>query len=186
MEHFYEKLEGWFNYPNLYSKLAQTIPDRGIFIEVGVWKGKSLAYFIVESINNNKNLNIYAVDTWKGSPEHTNYDCIINNTLFEEFTSNMISVADKFKSLQMSSEEASKTFQDNSIDAIFIDAAHEYEAIKNDLEFWYPKVKSGGYFCGHDYDDNWPGVIKAVDDFFKNKSIEKIQFSEKSWITKKI
>ena len=185
MEHFYKKLEGWFTFPKLYSELVQVLPEGGTFVEVGVWKGKSLAYFIVEAIKHNKNLNIYAVDTWKGSPEHKDDNCIVNNTLFEEFITNMTPVIDKFKSLKMTSEEASKLFKNNSIDGIFIDAAHEYEDVKKDLECWYPKIKSGGYFSGHDYDTLWPGVINAVDEFFKNKPNEIIGFSENSWIAKK-
>ena len=32
-------------------------------------------------------------------------------------------------------------FEDNSIDAIYIDGDHSYEGVKNDLELYYPKVK---------------------------------------------
>jgi hypothetical protein len=185
MEHFYEKLEGWFTFPKLYSELAQILPENGTFVEVGVWKGKSLAYFIVEAIKYNKNLNIYAVDTWKGSEEHKDKKSIIDDTLFQEFITNMAPVAGKFKPLQMTSEEDSKTFEDNSIDGIFIDATHEYEAVKKDLELWYPKVKSGGYFCGHDYTAGWPGVVQAVNEFFQNKPNEIIGFGEMSWAARK-
>jgi hypothetical protein len=87
----------------------------------------------------------------------------------------------------MTSKEASQLFADNSIDGIFIDAAHEYEAVKEDLELWYPKVKSGGYFCGHDYSHGWPGVIKAVDEFFANKPNELIMGGfEMSWAARKL
>lgn len=185
MEHFYQNLEGWFTFPNLYSQLVQVLPEGATFVEVGVWKGKSLAYFIVEAVNNNKNLNIYAVDTWKGSEEHKDETCIVNDTLFEEFSTNMVLVNDKYKPLRMTSEEASKTFADNSIDAIFIDASHEYEDVKNDLILWYPKVKSGGYFCGHDYSAGWPGVVRAVNEFFENKPGEIIGFGELSWAARK-
>ena len=36
-------------------------------------------------------------------------------------------------------------------DAIYIDANHTYEAAKQDIELWYPKVRKGGMICGHDY-----------------------------------
>jgi hypothetical protein len=186
MEHFYEKIDGWFTFPNLYSQLVRVLPEKGTFVEVGVWKGRSLAYFIVEAINANKNFNIYAVDTWEGSPEHKSDNAIINNTLFEEFTDNLTSVKDKFKALQMTSKQASELFKNESIDGIFIDAAHEYEAVKEDLELWYPKVKSGGYFCGHDYSAGWPGVVQAVNEFFVNKPNELIIAGpELSWAARK-
>jgi len=185
MDHFYEKLEGWFTFPNLYSQLAQVLPENGTFVEVGVWKGKSLAYFIVECINKNKNLNIYAVDTWKGSEEHKQDNCVIQDTLFEEFKNNMIEVNSYFKPLKMTSLEASMQFKNNSIDGIFIDASHEYEDVLNDLKAWYPKVKSGGYFCGHDYSGGWPGVVQAVNEFFTDKPGEILGFAELSWAARK-
>ena len=86
LEHFYQNLEGWFTFPNLYNILVEHIPQNGKFVEVGVWKGKSLSYFIVENINKNKNITTYAVDTWEGSPEHIEESAIINKTLYEEFS----------------------------------------------------------------------------------------------------
>ena len=47
-------------------------------------------------------------------------------------------------------ENAAKLFQDNSLDFVYIDSAHDYEHTKEDLETWYPKVKKGGLFCGDD------------------------------------
>jgi len=187
LEHFYQNLQGWFTFPNLYSMLVEHIPENGKFVEVGVWKGKSLSYFIVENINKNKNITTYAVDTWEGSPEHTEESAIINKTLYEEFISNMSPVADKFMSMHMTSEQASKRFEDNSLDGVFIDAQHEYEPVKQDLELWWPKVKIGGFFCGHDYDPSsmgWPGVAKAVNEFVQINKLT-IFAQEFSWMVKK-
>lgn len=64
------------------------------------------------------------------------------------------------------STDAAKTFNDHSIDFIFIDADHSYEGVKNDLEVWYSKVRPGGILSGDDY-DNFPGVTRAVDEFFQ-------------------
>ena len=54
---------------------------------------------------------------------------------------------------------------DNSFDFIFIDADHSYEAVSQDLKAWYPKVRPGGLFCGHDF--RWDGVAKAVNEFME-------------------
>ena len=59
---------------------------------------------------------------------------------------------------------ASTQFDDASIDAIYIDGDHRYEAVKNDIKAWLPKVKPGGIVAGHDY--GWDGVKKAVDEIF--------------------
>lgn len=62
------------------------------------------------------------------------------------------------------------------IDFLFIDGCHSYEAVKADIEGWYPHVRDGGVILGHDYRTKssgldgfiweFPGVAKAVNEFF--------------------
>ncbi len=52
--------------------------------------------------------------------------------------------------LKMDSAEAAKHFEDNSIDMVFIDGAHDKESVLRDLNAWYPKCKK--ILCGHDFD----------------------------------
>jgi predicted O-methyltransferase YrrM len=47
------------------------------------------------------------------------------------------------------SHEIGRTF-DLSIDFLFIDADHSYEAVKADWNGWFPKVRKGGYIALHD------------------------------------
>jgi predicted O-methyltransferase YrrM len=68
--------------------------------------------------------------------------------------------------LQMDSWEAAGKVVDEQLDAVFIDAAHDYESVKGDLERWVPKVRKGGIVCGHDYTKGWPGVVNAVNERF--------------------
>jgi predicted O-methyltransferase YrrM len=64
----------------------------------------------------------------------------------------------------MTTNEAVKLFEDDSLDAVFIDADHSYEAVKLDIQNWMPKVRKGGILAGHDYTYSWPGVVRAVDE----------------------
>ncbi len=68
--------------------------------------------------------------------------------------------------IRLSSMDAAKLFQDNELDFVFIDADHTYEAAKEDIAAWYRKVRSGGIIGGDDYATTWPGVPKAVNEFF--------------------
>lgn len=79
---------------------------------------------------------------------------------------------DNTKLIVMDSLAAAKTFQDQSLDLVFIDADHSYEGVKADIHAWAPKVRQGGILAGHDYDQpDFPGVKKAVDEFC-NPNIE--------------
>ena len=49
------------------------------------------------------------------------------------------------------SYNAHKKFPDGYFDFVYVDAGHTYAEVKQDLEDWYPKVKKGGLFAGHDY-----------------------------------
>jgi predicted O-methyltransferase YrrM len=185
MNHFYQKIEGWFDFPNLYSFVVSKSNDNSKFVEIGSWLGKSAAYMAVEICNSEKNISFYCVDTWKGSEEHSSDDLIIQDKLYESFLTNVSLAKDYITPVRLSSKEASQKFEDESLDFIFIDAGHSYEDVYEDLRCWFPKLKNGGFFAGHDYSAAWPGVIKAVQEWaIENKFI--ISLVEQScWLMKK-
>jgi hypothetical protein len=43
--------------------------------------------------------------------------------------------------------------KDESLDFIYIDARHDYAGVSEDLTLYWPKLKRGGVFAGHDYLD---------------------------------
>ena len=51
---------------------------------------------------------------------------------------------------------------DGTFDLIFVDGDRTYDAVKKDLELYWPKVKSGGILVGHGYTVQFPEVIQAV------------------------
>ena len=164
--------EPWFSYPNLYTQFVNETPSGGTIVEVGSWKGKSTAYLGVEVINSGKDIKVYAVDTWLGSPNedvHQNDPAVVSGTLFDLFVNNMEPINNQKKiiwPMRSDSTEASKEFEDGSVDCIFIDASHDYENVKKDITTYLPKVKSGGILAGHDW--SWHGVGKAVTELIPN------------------
>lgn len=59
---------------------------------------------------------------------------------------------------------------DESLDCVFVDGDHSYEAVSKDLPFWWKKVRSGGQLLGDDY---WmTGVAKAVDEFARDNNLQ--------------
>jgi predicted O-methyltransferase YrrM len=68
--------------------------------------------------------------------------------------------------IEATTADASTLVPDGSLDFVFIDADHGYEAVADDINRWAPKVRSGGWVGGHDYSKKFPGVIKAADRAF--------------------
>jgi hypothetical protein len=170
MEHFFDRIQGWFDYQKMYGIILDSCPDEGFsFVEVGVWKGRSLAFFAVESVRRRKTGRIFAVDHWIGSAEHRKGGFFheplldVKDGLFNRFLRNMEPVAHLVEVVRKPSLEAAEGFGDASVDAVFIDASHDYRSVFADLGAWTPKVRAGGILAGHDYD--WPGVREAVAEF---------------------
>ena len=182
MKHFFNSIHGWFSFETLYRDVVTRF-DNAKFVEVGTWMGRSAAYMAVEIKNSNKNIKFYCVDTWKGSVEHTNVLEVKNDVLYETFLQNIDSVKDIIEPIRMLSTEASQQFSNESLDFIFIDASHDYDNVKADIHAWYPKLKVGGVFGGHDYHRGWPGVRKAVDEFAKLNNLPIDKSVCNSWFT---
>jgi hypothetical protein len=92
------------------------------------------------------------------------------------------------KIIKMKSVEASKLYDNEYFDWIYIDADHSYEGVKDDIVNWWPKLKKGGLLSGHDYNpsENDPnfkmyGVKKAVDEIFGDKIKLTDEVNYKSW-----
>lgn len=174
MEHFYLQTnsESWFSFPNFYSYIVNKFPDNSTFVEVGAWKGRSACYMAVEIINSGKNIDFYCVDTWEYVETSSEIGKDEFNNLFEIFQENIKPVSSHIKTIKSLSWDGAKHFEDNSVDFVFIDAAHDYESVMKDIQAWYPKVKQGGIISGHDYRVG-NGVYEAVNEFFKEATILK-------------
>lgn len=80
------------------------------------------------------------------------------------------------KMIRAPSVEAAKQVPDGSLDWVFIDANHAYGPVLADMDAWFPKLRSGGLFSGHDYghDTRWPHwceVKPAVDRWMQEHNI---------------
>lgn len=163
--------EDWFDSPNVYKMLVENCRDDGKIVELGAWKGKSSAFLVVEAYNKSPKIEIHIVDTWGGNPFDGSQDQ--STDLYNKFISNMSLLARPYQAHRMKTNEAVGLFKDESLDAVFIDADHSYEAVKLDIQNWMPKVRKGGILAGHDYNSAWMGVVRAVDEIFPEaKKIE--------------
>jgi hypothetical protein len=143
----------------------------GVGVEVGVWKGE-FSDFLLEKWKGEK---LYSVDPWKNfAPNEYVDELNIKQKEFDKMSEDVKLLLSKYRSrsqiIRDVSANAALSFLNNSLDFVYLDARHHYEGVKEDIESWFPKVKSKGIFCGHDYvnaviGETHFGVKKAVDEF---------------------
>lgn len=134
----------------------------GIGIEVGVAFGH-FSDFIISTANFQK---FYSIDPWhnvsadtldvEGKPFALDYQEHVYKSVVDLLSKH----GDKSEIIRDFSYEASKRFEDDTIDFIYIDGSHKKEDVEKDLKAWYPKLKMGGLCAGHDYLD---GVLICKD-----------------------
>jgi hypothetical protein len=122
---------------------------KGKGAEVGTFKGEFSRDIIRRWFG-----TLYMIDVWRALGEE--YEDASNHKYFSEGVygdamRNIEGFEDQAIMIRASSEIAANMFEDESLDFVYIDANHAYDFVVQDIDLWYPKVKKGGYLCGHDY-----------------------------------
>jgi hypothetical protein len=171
---------GWAGY--YYGVFSQVIKDNNFKIcaEVGIGYG-----FHAKEILENTNIEkLFLIDPMCYYPNDAFANDVVKYGGFELLVNNIKKHLNEYNDRYIWFRQPSITITneqipDESLDAIFIDADHSYEAVTKDLDFWWKKLRIGGWLLGDDYNSCHPGTTKAVDEFSIKKNI-KLEFLYKS------
>lgn len=158
MANKYMNVAGWTDAGmfDVYDEILKLIPDGGIFVEVGCWKGRSSIYLLERLHELKKNISIWFVDTFTGCEYGKGGQ--IGKSL-DEFESNIVAAGfpknTNWKAVAMDSIEASTMFE--KVFAVFLDGNHESTYVRNELLAWKDKCE---IVSGHDYLD--PPIRRIV------------------------
>jgi len=178
LDHYYQNIHGWFTFPNLYGSAVKGF-DNAVFVEVGSWLGKSSVFMGVEIINSGKRIRMDCVDIWQMTPDYQQYD-LGGKDLYDLFLQNILPVKSVVRPVKKTSVAAAATYQQESVDFIFIDGSHHFQDVRDDLRAWWPKLKPGGFFAGHDY-TNSAEVRSAVDEWLCLNNLALTYNNEQCW-----
>lgn len=114
----------------------------------------------------------YAVDPWEPVENSAeSYEEWDFSAIYREFENNIAGdIAKRTEVMKMKSLSAVKFV--SSVDMVFIDAAHDYENCRADIEAWLPKCRV--VISGHDYSERWQGVMKAVDELVPDRKLDRV------------
>jgi hypothetical protein len=149
MEHFYQNIHGWFDYHDLYLRALNDAPTDSHFVEVGIYQGRSAAFMAVEIANGGKNIKFDCVDPWDG---RTGSIGSYAGAGLQGFIDRMGPAEGYYKAITGLSPEISNQYADDSLFFVFLDGEHGYEIVQREIAAWLPKIKSGGYLAGHDFE----------------------------------
>ncbi len=169
-----DDIQGWFDFQNIYDRMAAEVPDGGTIIELGVWKGKSLIYLAKAVQKTSKEVLIVGVDNFKHA-DWDGYSTIQRidrekgeaRSVLQQCRDNLsaFGVADCVRIIESDSIKAANYFPDETVDFLFVDDTHTHEHIKREIAAWLPKMKKPTWMAGHDYPG---GIADGVSYHFPN------------------
>lgn len=156
--------------------LAALIDELGL--KNGAELGVSSGAFSDFLLSNSKLEKLYSIDAWSGDEKETKsvFKRRARTKLdecFEEAKQRLSKHGERSQIIKSTTFDAVKKFSDGALDFIYIDASHRFSGVSLDLIDWFPKIRNGGLFAGHDY---WScyrcEVMEAVNGFFvENKLV---------------
>lgn len=168
---------GWAK--NYYGVFSQVINENNYknIAEVGIGYGTHAKYILKTTQID----RLYLIDPTKYYPNDCFAEGIMStvpivpgnnfNELYGLINEYLDEYRDKYtwfrtESLSITNDQ----IKDESLDCIFIDGDHTYDAVLADLAFWWKKLRVGGQILGDDY---WmQSVSSAVKEFAKQRGLK--------------
>lgn len=104
-------------------------------VELGVWKGQT-AGFLAKAMRLNNGM-CYGVDVGEYKEEALAHI-------------ERLGLSRWFTYVQGDSAEVGRNWDRGRINFVFVDASHDYDHVKADVEAWWPLLRIGGYMVIHD------------------------------------
>ncbi len=130
---------------------------RGPIIEVGTLLGLTTTEMALVKKNGQQ---IIAVDNFCWNPWGLTPD--VHHALCKQLLHYLIEQGD-VELLRADKNEFFATYDGPAPSMVFLDAMHDYEETKKDIE-WAKRI-GAKIISGHDYCEKWPGVIQIVNEF---------------------
>ena len=153
-------------------QLASDLPPDAQVVEVGSWMGASTC-FIAGGLKGAAT-KIFAVDNFQGLSTcgedaawyNRHFRRLGAHSTLEIFRRNFseLGLTQRSEPVVSDSLAAARTLaaRRGTIDLIFIDGDHSYEACRDDIAAWAPFVKPGGVIAFHDFGSRADGVTRAI------------------------
>jgi hypothetical protein len=174
-------------------ELPHVLNARGL-LGAGAEVGVRLGEYSEELLRAWRGRLLISVDSWPvpvgADPDDPEVGTAAQERYLAETRRRLAPFGERSEIRRSDSLEAAAAIEPRTLDFVYIDADHEYESVRADIEAWQGTIRPGGLLCGHDYYDGWRndamyGVARAVDEFCAARGLSVRttlrEHPEKSW-----
>jgi predicted O-methyltransferase YrrM len=156
--------------------VQENLNINSVIVEIGSFAGES-SYIFARAVN-----QLHCIDPWINPKGFDQNNCASENdmSMVELCFDHRMQGFKNVTKIKDFSENVLDKFEDGSLDLVYIDSIHTYDCVKQCIKEWLPKIKPGGKIAGHDYQNKFPGVVKAIDEFKGNRPIK--VYKDTSWV----
>lgn len=123
-------------------------------VEIGVCEGEFSDHLLSKS-----NLDVlYSIDAWDENMDNTlsafkRCDLVEGKIegRYKKSVERLSKHGTRSKIIRKLSFDAVEDFEDGSLDFIYLDASHRFTGFAMDMIQWWPKLRNGGLYAGHDF-----------------------------------
>lgn len=139
---------------------VKAIPPEGTYLEIGTLDGGSLLAAYEGSVVSGNPINFIAIDWY--------FKDILE--VYQDQFKRLVERCAHISNLRYIKDNAynvADEVEDNSIDVLLEDSDPSYENLVRHIQLYWPKLKDGGVWLGHDY-GTFSGVTKGYNEAFRN------------------
>lgn len=140
-----------------------------LFAELGFTRGAEIGVergmYSEVLCQNIPGLQLYAIDVWQCYPGYREH---VHQNKLDRFYAEAQERLQAYpvQLVKAFSVDAAKQIENESLDFVYIDAAHDFLNVTQDIYHWSQKVRSGGIVAGHDFKrskgDSYTNHVKDV------------------------
>ena len=139
--------------------IAALAPQGTHFVELGPYQGKSTGAFCAVAARNNSPVTTIDNFQWAFRFGNSNANIVYNN--LEKFGANLAVVTSDSRKVPQGIGE---------IGFLFTDTTHTEPHLNDEFAVWLSHLIPGAVLAVHDYHQNFPDVIKVIDQRFENNA----------------
>ena len=124
-------------------------------LQVGAELGVQMGAYALMVLNHWRSCKkYYLIDCWRQQANYSdnaNHGDMRQEDIFNESKRILQPYLHKVQYMKMYTSDAARLIPNSSLDFVYVDARHDYCGVKEDMELYWPKLRTGGIMAGHDY-----------------------------------